>query len=380
MKKKILFFILNLSGGGAERMLCDIVGYMNPEKYDITVQTFYDVGAYKHRLPAYVRYRTVVSRKADVIRKVNGRVLWQKMPKGYVYEKYIRQDYDYEVAFLEGLSTKLIADGIKDKKEGGPKRFAWVHADLFTYYYTGKFYGSVEEEAASYQKFDRVVCVSENAKDCFIKRYGDTANLCVKYNFIDRERILKMSREMPAHGLPQKAGGEFLIVTVGRLNVQKGYDRLLSAIHELHSGGMPCRLWIFGEGEERGALERYIKQNGMCEYVELFGFVDNPYCYIKEGDLFVCSSRGEGYGLAIAEAMLLGVPVVSTDCAGPAELLNHGEAGLIVENSKEGIRRGMVEMYESKEMRLKFQKAGMERVHFFEPSYRMSQIEELFEE
>lgn len=379
MRKKILFFILNLSGGGAERMLCDIVNYMEPKKYDITVQTFYDSGIYKDRLPSYVRYKSVVKERIDIIRRARGRLLWQKMSEDYVYRKYIEDGYDYEVAFLEGVSTKLIAGGISEsRKSGSPYRIAWVHADLYTYYYTGKFYGTVQDEAAAYKKFDRIVCVSESTKKGFIKRFGDTGNICVRYNFINIQRIRELSNKKQNEMMDRDNKPEFLIVTIGRLEEQKGYDRLLAVIYELYCEGMPCCLWIFGEGTKRELLEEMIKTNGMDSYVRIFGFVDNPYCYLKRGDIFVCSSRSEGYGLAIAEAMSLGVPVVSTDCAGPEELLEGGKYGLLVKNDQESIKKGIREMYESKEMREKYAKAGKERSCFFEPSARMKQIETVF--
>lgn len=81
--------------------------------------------------------------------------------------------------------------------------------------------------------------------------------------------------------------------------------------------GFDFELWILGDGEQRTNLNRYIKDNRLGCYVKLWGFKSNPYKYLKVCDYFISSSRSEGFSLVIAEAMILGLPVLSTYCSGP---------------------------------------------------------------
>jgi glycosyltransferase involved in cell wall biosynthesis len=121
------------------------------------------------------------------------------------------------------------------------------------------------------------------------------------------------------------------VVAVGRLTEQKGFDVLIAAHARLRAAGLEHRLLILGEGEGRAALEALALRLGVRDSVALPGFVANPYPMMKAARLFVLPSRLEGFGMVVAEALALGVPVVTTDCvAGPADLVGHGRYGVVV--------------------------------------------------
>ena len=106
--------------------------------------------------------------------------------------------------------------------------------------------------------------------------------------------------------------------------------------------------------------------------------MDKPHKYIKEGDLFVCSSRNEGFSLVIAEAMILGLPIISTNCSGPNELLNFGEYGFMVENNEDALYEGLKEILKDKKKLEYYIEKSKERVNFFYYKDRISDIERLF--
>lgn len=121
-----------------------------------------------------------------------------------------------------------------------------------------------------------------------------------------------------------------LIVAAGRLTAQKDYPTLLRAFAGLRAQ-RPCRLMILGEGELQGALQQLVDELGITADVAFLGFQSNPWRYMRHAAVFVLSSAWEGFGNVLAEALSLGVPVVSTDCPhGPREILQDGRLGALV--------------------------------------------------
>jgi N-acetylgalactosamine-N,N'-diacetylbacillosaminyl-diphospho-undecaprenol 4-alpha-N-acetylgalactosaminyltransferase len=121
----------------------------------------------------------------------------------------------------------------------------------------------------------------------------------------------------------------FTMVAAGRLNWQKGFDVLLSAVSMLPD--RDWRLLILGEGEERSNLISLCEKLGILDRVAFLGWQANPYPVVASADAFVLSSRWEGWPNALLEAIALGKAVVSTDCeSGPAEILANGKAGILV--------------------------------------------------
>ena len=170
------------------------------------------------------------------------------------------------------------------------------------------------------------------------------------------------------------------LISVGRLVPQKGYDRLLKAVKRLHDKGYSFQLTILGDGIERDMLEEYINGNDMHSYVSLPGFVDNPYQEMAASDIFVCSSRAEGFSLVIAEAMALGIPVISTYCSGPNELLQKGKCGMLVDNSENGIYHGLENVLLNKEQMADCIEAAREKIFGFSPTIIINQIEALLDD
>ncbi|WGH79641.1 glycosyltransferase family 4 protein [Jannaschia ovalis] len=135
----------------------------------------------------------------------------------------------------------------------------------------------------------------------------------------------------PAAGARYANTGGKRVVAVGRLDGQKGFDLLIAAFAAVHRDHPDASLTIFGEGQERARLERMVAEAGLGAAVTLPGVTAARGAWIGEGDIFVFSSRHEGFGNALAEATAAGMPSISFDCEfGPAEIITHGETGLLV--------------------------------------------------
>jgi glycosyltransferase involved in cell wall biosynthesis len=240
-----------------------------------------------------------------------------------VYRLFIRDDYDYEVAFLEGLSTRLVSASTNKKS----RKIAWVHTDLISYPESYKVYKSESNEQKAYTRFDSVACVSNGVLESFVKKYGQVIpDIRTVYNILDEETIIKLSSEECE--IRKSAP---LIVSVGRLTKQKGFDRLLRVKKRLDDENVPSELWIVGEGEERSALESFIDEHKVRD-VKLVGFEQNPYKFMAQADIFVSSSLAEGYSTVVTESVVLGVPVISTNTAGAGEPVQTPRCSVIVED------------------------------------------------
>ena len=215
--------------------------------------------------------------------------------------------------------------------------------------------------------------MAESVKLAFTKKFGITDNLHVKYNPVDRKNILLKSKETLNFELNDDT---FKLVTVGRLENQKGYDRLLEIVSKLKNDGFQFELWIIGEGSQRTDLEDYIKSNTLEAYVKLLGFQKNPYKFISKADAFVCSSRSEGYSTVVTEALILGKPVVATNCSGMTELLGDNEYGLITKNNTEDLYAGLKHFLEDKELQLHYTNKSEERSKDFDIRKTIQNIEQ----
>lgn len=394
-KKKILFLIHTLQIGGAEKVLVNLVNKLDQQKYDVTVMTVINAGAFRKKLNKNIHYKTIFdikflskekkSKKSDnqdsgnLFSKTSRiknilaslyKFLWRNVINcEKIYNKYVKDDYDVEVAFLEGISSKIIANSTNKKA----KKIAWLHVDLINETKTEKFFKNREDEKNNYQKFDKIVGVSKYVVEQATKKYQLNPNkTIVKYNPIDKDDIEKKANEKI--DIEKK---QFTMISIGRLSIQKGYDRLLKVVKKLNNDKLKFDLWIVGVGAEEEKLKKYIQENNLTN-VKLLGYKSNPYKYINATDMFVCSSRAEGFSTVVSEAVILEKPIVTTECSGMREILGEdSEYGLICENDEEALYKALKEMLSNKEKFNYYQDAVKTRKEIFDIGEAVKNIEEL---
>ena len=308
--------------------------------------------------------------RKQLLNKCSDKKIYKINPKK-IYTKYIKEKYDIEIAFVEGYVTKLVM--------GSPnlnsRKICWVHTDMEKNPYADRYFKTIEEEKETYRRYDKIVGASNSVKEVFEKKFGLKERVTTIYNPIDKKEILEKSQEKTTI----KKGEKIQIVTVGRLEHQKGYDRLIKALGIIKKETSNFQVWILGEGSMRQELEELIHINNLENEVKLLGFIKNPYPFIEAGDAFVCTSRAEGYSLVIAEAMILGKPVLSVDCSGPNELLEYGKYGVLIKNTDEEILRMLNSLILGKFDLEKLQKLSEVRSKEFNLKNIMKKIEELIE-
>jgi glycosyltransferase involved in cell wall biosynthesis len=182
----------------------------------------------------------------------------------------------------------------------------------------------------NYPFANRVIGVSDDITVEFISEYGLCERLCITIrNPVDADKITRQAEEPLTH--PWFSDDPPVILGVGRFERFKQFSVLLSAFKEL-TRGIDARLVLLGDGSRKQKLIRQAESSEVEDDVDFVGFVSNPYKYMRRADLLAHSSRYEGFGLVLVEALACGTPVVATNCpGGPSDILNDGEYGELVD-------------------------------------------------
>ena len=236
-------------------------------------------------------------------------------------------------------------------------------------------YKDIREEASSYLRFDKTVCVSGSVEQSTLRRFG-ISNTCTILNPIDASEIRIKATYDFHEKMPEN---RFRIVSVGRLVKQKGFDMLIPLIGQLRDKQLDVSLCLIGEGEELDILKKITRECHLDDCVCFYGYQRNPYALMSQMDLFVCSSRSEGYSLVIAEALVLGLPVISMNCSGPDQLLDGGKYGELCDNY-EDLARAMEKAVKDPLYFHQLQEKARSRSTYFDIRETVRQVEDLFDE
>lgn len=334
--KKIVFGITGLTLGGAERVLVDTANAL-VDKYDVTIFTIYAKGEFEKELDKKIKLKTLYNEKYNDIQGLKKKIIPLKilfMQKS-IYKKYIKDNYDVEIAFLEGPITRLFST-----KNKATKKIAWIHNDITKVFGTGlkaKFKKMIDK--IIYSKYDKLVFVSEDNKKQFESMYKLKVKKDVAYNYINSEKIKEKS-ELKLNNKEEKEletlfeNDKINFITVARLVEQKGIDRLIKVHKDLINDGYDHNMYVIGDGPEREKLEQLIKKNKIEKTFKLLGQKSNPYPYVKKADAFCLLSYYEGYGMVIEEAKVLNSYILLTNTAAREAVKNYKDKSLIVANSE----------------------------------------------
>lgn len=395
-KKKVLFLIHTLQVGGAEKVLVNLVNNMDKSKFDVTVMTVINTGAFRYELNDDVNYKYIYSlpffnnktkrskntndksgnlyNKTSKIKRILAncyKLFWKYASIKSIYKHHIKEKYDVEVAFLEGVSAKIISHSNNEDS----KKICWIHVDLLNECKTEGFFKNYNNEKECYERFDEIIGVSEHVKSQFIKKFNTDENkVKVAYNPIDSDFIEKQSL-IPVEDVKKS---KFTILSIGRLSKQKGFDRLLNIVKKLNLDGFEFELWIIGVGDEEASLKKFIVDNSLNN-VKMLGYKKNPYPYIKMCDLVVCSSRAEGFSTVISESIILEKPIVTTLCSGMIELLGNSEYGIVCDNDEDSLYNSLNLVLSNKEEYNKLCKKIIGRKKIFDLKESIYSVEKILE-
>ena len=365
---KVFFVICSLSGGGAERMLIQILKSLNRLRFKPYLVLFEKKGVYLSQLPSDVKLYDLKKRRRfdffKIILKLSY-IIYQEKPYLMVSFGLYNNIITILAKKLSFRNSKLIIDELSCVSESLKNlRFSKTKKWLMK-----KLYPSA----------DRIISVSTGVKNDLVKNFNIQEKLVdVIYNAVDREEVNKLSSEAVTHSWFNSEVP--CIIAAGRLTKQKGFPVLLQAF-SLVSKQLPCKLIILGEGEQRASLEKTSQNLEIENDVAFLGFQNNLYKYLPHSDIFVLSSLWEGFPIVIIDALACGVPVISTRCpSGPEEIITDGLNGLLVPvGDAAAMAEAILRLLSDEPLRKQLAEEGRKRAEDFKLTKMVSQYEKVFE-
>lgn len=312
---RIAVYLPSLRGGGAERVMVTLANGFAERGHQVDLVLARAEGPYLTEVGPGVR----------VINLDKGRVLASMLPLVH----YLRRERP--AAMLSALNHANIVAILARMFALVPTRLVVSERNSLASLGTGhraRMFRALMR--GFYPLADKVVSVSRDGARELIEQLGLAADKVTSIpNPVEIERITQLSKELPAHPWAEGSGSP-LILAVGRLEPQKDYPTLLQAFAILRRQ-RECRLAVLGEGGLRSALEQQIQDLSLGGSVALLGFEPNPFGWMARCDVYVMSSRFEGFPNSLVQAMACGARVVSTNCpTGPGEILEDGKWGALV--------------------------------------------------
>lgn len=365
--KKILFMIPDLAGGGAEKVLVNLVNNLDRKEFDITVKTLFDVGVNRDKLLPHIKREYCIKRQF----RGNSKFFLLFKPET-LYKRFVKEHYDIVVSYLEGPTARIVS-GCTDKDT---KLVNWIHCRMENKNVASIGFRSFKEAKNCYSKFDFTACVSKWVRNYFVNVFSFDRKIGVLYNTVDTDYIIKKSKEKIDDNRLNKDC--FNICSVGKLTYVKGFDRLARIHKRLLDNGLKNRIYIFGVGEDKNKIESYLKENGLQSTFTFMGYNTNPYKYVKYCDLYVCSSYSEGFSTSVTESLIVGTPVVTTLCSGMQEMLGeNNEYGIVTENNEDALYEGIKKMITTPNMLDDYSKKALERGKMFSTEKTVKSVEDM---
>lgn len=320
-RRKICFVLPSLAGGGAERAAVHILNHLDAELWDRSMYLFRREGPYLDDVSPAVR---IVGGTSD-----------SRLGRWRSLRRFTREARpDVVVSFL---SYFTVLTAVKSARTAARVVFnqqtpmsAFLTDDDYQWRrpWHRRLFALVTR--AGYAAADLIVATSQGVADDLVSAFGVArSHLRVVPNPVDLDAVRASASEAidPEHATAWRRP---VIVAAGRLADAKNYPLLIDALALLRER-VPARLFILGRGDQADALRARISAHGLDTAVVFCGFQKNPWKYIARADVFALTSRYEGFGNVLVEAMACGVPVVATRSSGTADIVRDGVDGLLVD-------------------------------------------------
>ena len=385
MKKRLVFVMESMGSGGGERSLLTLLQLMDYEKYDVDLLLFNPSGLFMDMIPPQVNlidfgesYKVFSlplsqSVKSYILKgKPFGalnRILYSKavnsqnsssLYRDQLAWKYMKKafknkltGYDAAIGYLEGKPNFFVADCVDAKVKIG-----YVHNDY------RKLQMNEKLDRSFFSKLDYLVSVSDECCNVLKEVFPEFADKVRKIeNITSPSTLNKMGTAQAEEYIKTD---KKILLTVGRLSPQKGYDIAVDAAEILDKNGIDFKWFAIGKGELKEEIEAKIKEKTLEEKFILLGERANPYPYINGCDIYVQSSYFEGKSIAIDEAKCFAKPIVTTKFTTVLDQLTDGETALLAEIDAQSVAEKIMQLINDENLRrtlsekLKNEKVGNE--------------------
>lgn len=360
--------------GGAERALINLLEKIDYSFYEVDLVLVLRKGILLNQVPPkvrmiwlfknkfFVRILTFLQKKFDI-----------NFPFKIQINRKLFKKYDIAISYSDSNFTDLLFYYANINK-----RFAWVHASYrhnssYFKYFRKKHY-RVKVVNRRYNALDGIYFVSNDSLKSFIEIFGKFPKMDVIYNIIGVDTIKKKALENVTF---QKSS--FTFIAIGSLLPVKGFDRLIRSAKIIKDNGFKFKLLICGSGPEYKKLRNLIKKCGLVDYVELKGFVENPYPYLLHSDALVMSSLTEALPTVLCEAMVLGKPVIATNSTGCNELIVDGYYGLVAEQDDIDLANKMMMYLNDPNLLNLYASRALERAEIFNDNIILKKYYDIFD-
>jgi glycosyltransferase involved in cell wall biosynthesis len=375
-KTRVLIVCYDLMDGGSPRVIVNLLNFLDKGAFDLRLLLFDDRRAYTLRYP--VPTRVISIRGGGSLRQK----ISANLRAAIAIARAIREEAPEIVLTSGGITNWDTLLGVVGRRRrpkivvgehgAGAERLRKDRATVGLQRWLTKWL---------YKRADRIVAVSEGVRRSLAASARLRPDSCdVIYNPIDVEQILHLSMEDVPH--PWFHRNIPVVVTTGRIEPLKGFDCLVRAFR-LVRDRCEARCVIIGDGSEKRALQALVRNQGLELEVDLVGYRANPFSFMRRATVFAFPSlAGEGFPMVLAEAMVCGAPVVSTDCvAGPSEILQQGHCGMLVPVANEGaLADGLLRLLRDDNLREQYRSRGAQRANDFAAARVAARYGELFNE
>ena len=345
--KNIIFVIPSLKQGGIEQSLINLLNSIPSNKYNITLFLFHEDSSGLKKIPSWIKvyhgnkildiYGMTLQEAKNIsivtfilrclialfCRIFNSNIFCSVLFKF----NRISEIYDIAISYSNNISfhsvyfgsNKFVLENIKANKKG-----TWLHVD----YDAMNLDNRVNRK--EYRKFDFIICVSNAIKKNFIKYYPELES----YTYTIPNLIIVDKLRSNQERLNSKC---FKIITVGRLDKNKNQMMAIEVLEKIKDSYKNIKWYFLGDGQDRKKLEKAIIEKKLENNVKILGYNNNVPYFVSNSDLFVSTSLSESYGMAIAESLKIGTPVVALYYPAIREIIN-GENGIIVYNTEEMVK------------------------------------------
>ncbi|WP_207725340.1 glycosyltransferase [Clostridium hominis] len=368
--KRILFVMNNLNCGGAEKALISLLETIDYSQYSVDLLLFKKEGLFLSKVPKEVnildepenyKYFDMSTKKAvyELLKKRDFKNAIARLLSVYIFKtekiksvmeqrvwkylsislKEIDTEYDVAIGYLEKNPVYFCVDKVNARQKIG-----WIHNDYekleMNKYIDNKYFN----------KLDYVFTVSDECLNVLKRTFPQyTDKFKLMHNIISQNTIKKLSLEKISD--LSFSNKNINIVSVGRLNYQKGFELAIEACATLKERGYKIRWNILGDGEERSKLECLIKKLKLENEFKLLGIKENPYPYIANSDIYVQPSRFEGKSIAIDEAKILNKPIVVTNFSTSKDQIVNGFNGLICDMNSKALAKEIERLINDKNLK-----------------------------